>query len=857
MNIPTLPAGFRRFAPLLPAVLLFALAAVCFSKLLADPSGLIVDGRRPSLDYANPGEPRPVGNDLTFLFLPHHLFISRMIGETGHWPMWDPTGFGGRPMLGNPQSGMFYPPVWLVWYSGSPSSLGWLTVAHLIWGGIGTYLLARLYGQSRLAATVAAGSFQAAPYLLGHVFEGHYPHVWGVCWFPWAFWAFDNRRLKRLRGIVTLPFFIALVYVVGHPQEGFLLGLALTFRAFVDWTRSQKREGILIRWCGVMLIASGFAAIDLVPQIALRNWKLAPPISAESGSEVPGHYSLRLINALQLLTPEALGGPSDYDGYDNSWETMLSFGLSTFVLAIAAALLHPERQTARSWLMLGGLTFWVACGYKLGLYALLYHLVPGMNFFRVPARPLFLTALAVSILAGLGVDALKDAGDWRRLGRVLLVPGVLLLIAFLVTAIAGKTQESRQFRTDRQTETQKTLSRSAEADHSNDARDTPIPRGWGREKRAIARVAWDPKVWLLILGIGSLIGLGSLRSRWNHQRCLVSILGFLVFIELGFWGHSLIQVSPAEQFMGRDPVADFLSRTGPTSGQAPIRLKTKDTFYSDLRAISNGFQKVNVNDSFQLRHAAVLYQQLYAVGSHQRRQETEQEMDQAVDDYRRTIRQRIFDILSVGFLISNQEEPDPGWPLSKSGHWDQQSDYFIQANPTVLPRAYVVGRAQTSESDPALILSHFRVTNPREAILMAADPLTGLPASDDDRQPLTPADWLSSDPDHLRLSVTTQKPGLLVVADTWMPGWTATLDGTPVEILRGNLAQRVIPILQAGTHTITLDYHPPGLTLGISIFLGSFGIWGLLCYKIVKRRTNETIPNRAASGATIPSSVTL
>ena len=139
---PIVPPGRTRLAgSLLPAVTLLVLAAACFARLVADPTGLIVDGRRPSIDYANRGDPRPVGNDLVFLFLPHHWSIGERISRFGHVPTWDARGFGGRPMVGNPQAGMAYPPVWLAWWLRAPSVLGWLTVGHLLWGSLGTYVL--------------------------------------------------------------------------------------------------------------------------------------------------------------------------------------------------------------------------------------------------------------------------------------------------------------------------------------------------------------------------------------------------------------------------------------------------------------------------------------------------------------------------------------------------------------------------------------------------------------------------------------------------------------------------------------------------------------------------------------------
>ena len=42
-------------------------------------------------------------------------------------------------------------------------------------------------------------------------------------------------------------------------------------------------------------------------------------------------------------------------------------------------------------------------------YPILETVVPGIRFFRFPSRTLFLTALAVAVLAGMGVDAIASA----------------------------------------------------------------------------------------------------------------------------------------------------------------------------------------------------------------------------------------------------------------------------------------------------------------------------------------------------------------------------------------------------------------------------------------------------------------
>ncbi len=71
-----------------------------------------------------------------------------------------------------------------------------------------------------------------------------------------------------------------------------------------------------------------------------------------------------------------------------------------------------------------------------------------------------------------------------------------------------------------------------------------------------------------------------------------------------------------------------------------------------------------------------------------------------------------------------------------------------------------------------------------------------------------------------------RRPGLLVVADSWMPGWTARVDGVPVPILRGNHAQRSDPtsptrpahdrdgLLATGIHSRLCDHGRVGIDLG-------------------------------------------
>ena len=402
-------------------LVLVGLLAACFGRLVLDPSALLVDPDRPSVDRARVVDDPSAGNDLTRLFLPHHLAIARQIARLGHLPMWDDRGFGGRPLIGNPQAGLFYPPAWLAWWTGAPSSLGWITCAHLLWSGLGAYRLARTLGMGRWGSLMAAGCFQTSPYVLAQTFEGHYPHVWAASWYPWAFEAVVRlRRSVRQplpprtettgRPALSLAVILSATFLAGHPQEGYYLAIALGAWAAFDGLvaigsgRGRDAIGLGVVWAGIWMLTVGLIAVELVPDAMAQGVGLRWP---RLPIRIAGQYHLEPVNAIQLLGPRALGGPSDYFGHENYWESVLSIGLVPLFLAILGAGSSTDRRAARGWLLLvaGALVF--ASGRKFGLFAALFHLLPGMDRFRVPARSMFLASLGMSMLAGLGVDALR------------------------------------------------------------------------------------------------------------------------------------------------------------------------------------------------------------------------------------------------------------------------------------------------------------------------------------------------------------------------------------------------------------------------------------------------------------------
>jgi uncharacterized membrane protein YfhO len=70
--------------------------------------------------------------------------------------------------------------------------------------------------------------------------------------------------------------------------------------------------------------------------------------------------------------------------------------------------------------------------------------------------------------------------------------------------------------------------------------------------------------------------------------------------------------------------------------------------------------------------------------------------------------------------------------------------------------------------------------------------------------------------ERLLVGVDAAGAGLLVVTDTFFPGWYARLDGVPVPIVRADFAFRAVHV-PAGRHRVELRYAPASLRLGMAI----------------------------------------
>ncbi|TMB61090.1 MAG: YfhO family protein [Chloroflexi bacterium] len=90
-------------------------------------------------------------------------------------------------------------------------------------------------------------------------------------------------------------------------------------------------------------------------------------------------------------------------------------------------------------------------------------------------------------------------------------------------------------------------------------------------------------------------------------------------------------------------------------------------------------------------------------------------------------------------------------------------------------------------------------------------------------------------PERIAISVEAALPTVVVVLQSYMRDWSATVDGQPAPILKANLYFQAVPV-PAGAHQLSFTYAPSAVRVGAIISVTAIGLLFLLCMLEIARR---------------------
>jgi hypothetical protein len=335
--------------------------------------------------------------------------------QSGRLPFWDPYILLGVPHAANPQTALFYPAALLEAFFPVARALVWDQVFHLLWAGLGVFLLARSQRLDRAGAAVLASAYALSPFLVYRVTAGIPTLLAALAWAPWLWLAWLSG------GALILAAVLSLQLLSGHGQF-----LVINLTAMGVWGLFHDGRRVLL----TRLAAAGGAALALTAVQWVPTFQyLRHSVRADWSGAMSGAYALPPGALWSWLNPDALGTP-----LNGGWHDAISVFYETcgghvgpVALALAAwGLARGRRRAVAAFLAAAGIL--LAFGPR-GPLSRAFLGFAVLSYLRTPSRWLLLSVWGAVLLAGAG---------WAALPALRRRPGARLLAAvagFLTLAV--------------------------------------------------------------------------------------------------------------------------------------------------------------------------------------------------------------------------------------------------------------------------------------------------------------------------------------------------------------------------------------------------------------------------------------
>jgi membrane protein YfhO len=493
---------------------------------------------------------------------------------------------------------------------------------------------------------------------------------------------------------------------------------------------------------------------------------------------------LHPVVLLQVLLPGVLGSlrapVEEWWGgrfYTKGFPYFLSLYLGPCALGLAAAgWSGPDRRRRYVLAGAGLVGLWYALGAGGGL-ALAVSYLPPVQWFRFPSKALLMPYLAVALFAGFGADRLRRGGGWRALAVVSLAAAAVAGVVAVVPRVAPDVM----------------------------AQALAIPR------EAAARAGRSASLDAVIIAGASVfltaLSFLVLKNRLAPARGAAA-LTVLVVADLTRAGLGMNpQVTP--EFYALLPEIRSLRLDALSGGR--VFSYGLDASPSFRRFLASGTPGLGLWSFFLSRQVVAPYANVIDRVELAFGKDLTAFLPRAPE-----LDAEEYDPARVGQILGRLRSAAVTRVVSldRLAHPDLGLIAEIPAGPPAValhvyalaaswPRSYVACRVvPASGAEDALGRALAADVRPDLDVILEAPAPAGCT-----RGSVTRA---SSAPGDEEYGVESDGPAVLVTRDSFAPGWTATVDGQEVGVLRANGKHRAVP-LAAGRHRVRLRYAPPVL----------------------------------------------
>lgn len=709
--------------------------------------------------------------DLFVYFYPMlEVGFSRL--REGELFLWNPWQMGGMPGLATLQAGFLYPLHLAFLFLPTAEAMGAMVLLHGWIGAVAMLLFLRTLGVGWCAAGCAALYFAMVVVLPLFVWP---PAMEAMAWLPLGL-ACVHRIVVRgsRRAVFGLALAVALPLLAGGYQTAVGMFYAYGFYFLLASVRRNPREPGVLR----PRARAGFlCAMGVGLGLALAAPQVLPTLE---------------LSQLGFRTPSALPA-SRAAPYGGSWQTISVFLQTLFSTT-------PELSEFRSHLGIlafgvsivglfasrGPRLFSVGC-FLFGLLSLfapdwflqLRTFLPVLAWFRIPSREFVLAQLGVTLLLAFGLDLLwrqPREGWWRFLPVT-----VGLTAAGWVCWIAGRTGTPA---------------------------DLALFGGAAVSMICVVGMAGSSTRRVAMAALSALLLIDTMGSTTNRLAVPYAASAWRGLYDLGDVYRAAQDAAGFDRSLLAGPLMAKVQHK--TATKNAMLFRTSSPFDYDPLVVPGlrgcldqpGFFANTPSGTTRLIEADFSGSPVTT-------------LDLLTTDAHRCLDLASVRVVAVRSATLRTLELRGGFvPTGRTDLRDRDGTaYTLLRNENALPRAFGVHRAECLPDDATrwrrMLEPGF---DPSSVVLLDSRECSNAPleAPGTGRPDVV---FVESEPERVELRAQFEHPGFVVLNDTWFPGWTASVDGAPVEILKANSVARAVRV-PAGGSSIVFRYEPWSFSLG-------------------------------------------
>lgn len=764
-----------------------------------------------------------IAGDMINQFLPWKTFLVKEFWNTGRVPLWNPYTFSGNPFAANYQIGIWYPLDIIFFFISAAKAFTLATLLHAYLAGVFMYILARHWKLERAGAFVSALLFTFGGFFISRLGDGNYTLLTTYPWIPIIFYFFSKLlETGKWKYLAYYALAHASQILGGHPQPAYYTFVSLSVFAlwwiYDNWNleKGWGKRFLPLGWYFLgALFVFALSAIQLLPSRELFQYSASRSGGAPYFFATSSSFSLKYL-AL-YFSPYLFGSPVDgtywldIEGYS---ECCGFTGILAIILAFIGLLAGKSRK-ARLMGILIGMAFFLGLGKYNPIYPFLYHVVPGLQMFRCPARWLMIVQFGLAFLAGVGYQTLtgfhsEDEKARKRMKQVFLGACLVCLLLGLVwvwifldapRVINGLYQHQ--------------INQFVELYEfpASAARDM-IPADAMENRYNLMLHEYLRSMAFLLMALVA-VGYGIFRK---NNKGLGLLLGTLLLIEMWNWGFWLVKTETPQtlaKYYQLSPDIQYLqshiglNRVLPLDNTCSWQHTKEEFEFRPNRMIPHQIQDIRGYDPTILKYYTEIINVLQ--GFHP----DAKQGGILVLSVAEAFRPQVLGLLNVQYIASMVSlRPSLNTSLEY-----QNRIRFYRYNKN-LPRAFVVPHAIVI-SDRLKRLKYISspAFNPEKVLILQAKD-TRIPASAWVEDTTLTASLVSYPvlnkaygADFSKWEVNLPSKGFIFFSEIWYPGWRAFDNGKEIPLYQANNAFRAV-YLKTGTHLLELKFLPASFYWG-------------------------------------------